>query len=408
MKNPLLVFLAIACLLFAPAAFAQETTGGTEAAPSGDGTVTAPADAMAAPADSTGTAPAADATAPAGAGTTDAAASTDSTAAGETTAAPAGDATAPADASAPADTTATSAETTSAEGTAAPTEPAATENGNVEEALAQEVSPEEQQAIATDLEAEAKTIDVNLPGGFSRFLAGLGDAFTFDKKGKAKRAMARMKENKLRILQRMYDTQTGLARSKKFAPEVQKLMEYINQDAQKAEQALADTGGSTEADLQAVGELNEAVAEQEVLDGMIAQEAKETVEASTDLASGDIQQLNTVAGALETATEKVKGKAKSEELKVAGKLLAKGKSLQDVKKVREKAVKRKEARAKTTKAKEMKAAGKAKAETKAVGKAKDAGMAKDVGKAVKTENGAGSRGGGGSAGKAKGGKGKAK
>ncbi len=217
-------------------------------------------------------------------------------------------------------------------------------NGNLEETLIEEVTEEEAEVIEQEAAAEAETISPNLPGGFSRFLSGFGDLFA-SKPAKAQRALERARENKLRILAKMNEKQTGLAKSKKWAPEMQKLQEMIAADMAKAETAIEGIDGDSPEDLEQISEINEELAEQEVVDGLIAEEAQETVGASEDLSSEEIEVLNEVDDNLEATTEKVKGKAKKELLETAGELVAKGKSIKELKETKDKAVKHKELRA---------------------------------------------------------------
>ncbi len=326
-----MVFLVIASLLCAPVALAQEEAAGTS-----DGS----ADAGTAPAESTADAGTTSDTAT----TTDASASTtDSAAAAETgsTDSTATDSGAAAGEVADAATTEATATETAAEETA----DAAT-NGNLEEALSDEMGAEETQAVEQEIAAEVQQVSYNLPGPFSRALAKIGDWATFDPEAKAARGLARAEQNKIRILQRMMSTGTGFARSPKWSAEMQKLQQDIEADMKMAEEAIAEAEGSSEQDLEEVSELSEALNEQAVLDATIAEAAQGTVEASQDLSSEELQTLNSVAGDLAETTEKVKGKAKKELLETAGKLAAKGKSLKDLKAVKDKAVKHKELRAK--------------------------------------------------------------
>ena len=149
-------------------------------------------------------------------------------------------------------------------------------------------------------------------------------------------------------------------------------------DAAKAEAALENADGSTEADLEEASEIAEELNEQEVLDDVIAEEAQETAADSTDLSSEEVQTLNEVAGELEASTADVKGKAKKELLETAGKLVAKGKSVKDLKSVKDKTVERKELRAK----------GAAKKVEKAAAKDTSKGSAKAVTKTVEKKGGA--------------------
>lgn len=347
------VFLVIASMLCAPIALAQETTEGT----TDSGATT---DTGVAPADSTESAPAEMTSAPADSTTTDASTGTD----------------------AGAETTATSTETAPAEGTT--TEAAPVENGNLEEALSDDMSAEETQAVAQEIAAETQQVSYNLPGPFSRALAKVGDWVTFDPEKKAARGLARAEQNKIRILQRMMATGTGFARSPKWSAEMQKLQQDIEADMKIAEEAIASSDGSSEQDLEAVSQLNEELNEQQVLDATIAEAAQETVEASSDLSSEELQTLNSVAGDLAETTTKVKGKAKKELLETAGKLVAKGKSIKDLKAVKDKTVKHKELREKAvSKATEKKAMKQETVSGKSGGKPAGQGsMKSDAGKSA--------------------------
>ena len=145
--------------------------------------------------------------------------------------------------------------------------------------------------------------------------------------------MERVKENKLRILSKMYEKQTGLAKSPKLAAEVEKLMQYIAEDAQKAEAAVAGIEEDSEADLETTAELSGDMAEQEVLDDLIVEEAEDTITESEDLSSTELEVLNTIEAELEESTEALTETVKDKKVKVAAKLVVRGKSLQEVKEI---------------------------------------------------------------------------
>ena len=206
-------------------------------------------------------------------------------------------------------------------------------DATLEAELEQEVPEAEVEQLEVELTQEAEVISPALPNGFSRFFAGVGDWFTFDEQKKAKRAMERVKENKLRILSKMYEKQTGLAKSPKFAAEVEKLMQYIAEDAQKAEAAVAGIEEDSEADLETTAELSGDMAEQEVLDDLIVEEAEDTITESEDLSSTELEVLNTIEAELEESTEALTETVKDKKVKVAAKLVVRGKSLQEVKEI---------------------------------------------------------------------------
>ncbi len=204
----------------------------------------------------------------------------------------------------------------------------------LQEELADEPTAAEVEEVKADLGKEAAAVSSGLPGGFSRFMNRVGDAFTFNKKAKAERALERVRENKMRILRKMQEKQSGLANAKKFAGEMQKLQLMIDADLAKAEAAVAKLAeeGSKKG-LKDASELSDALVEQEALDDLVDEQVDETVAESEDLSSEDLAVLKGLQKAKTVAS--LKAKLQEKEARIAALLIANGKTLEEIKQLKE-------------------------------------------------------------------------
>ncbi|MDP3733830.1 MAG: hypothetical protein Q8R37_01250, partial [Nanoarchaeota archaeon] len=126
---------------------------------------------------------------------------------------------------------------------------------------------------------------------------------------------------------------TGFAKTQKFSAELAKLNDFIAQDAAKAQSAIENLNAEgSEVALEDASELSEELAEQEVLDGVVG-EAAAQVAAEEELTPESEQLLGALSTSLSDSTKSLKGKVTEKKVAIAGKLVAKGKSIKEVKDV---------------------------------------------------------------------------
>ncbi len=203
-------------------------------------------------------------------------------------------------------------------------------NESIDDALNDTLNDTEQEELENEYEGELANISAGLPGGFGRFIARVGDAFTFNETKKAERAMERVRENKLRILKRMHDTGTGFANTK-YADELEKLQQYIDEDLAVAEETVED--GETEDELgNAVGVSN-AIQRISVLDNMIQKQVNETFN-DANFTNEQKQRIEQLVSHVEEMTKKAHTQINEKKVNTAARVIASGKNLEDVKELK--------------------------------------------------------------------------
>lgn len=178
---------------------------------------------------------------------------------------------------------------------------------------------------------ETNKISSNPPNGFSRFLAGIGDAFTFNETKKAQRIMNRLSENKLRILKLMQEKGTGLYNDKSFAAKLATLEGYVAKDSNltaKALDKLSSTGDMKA--FEKISDISSIAAKNNALDTVLNAQLSKVLADNKNLTPNEIARLNSIKAKSSLAVEKIK----AIETNVAAKLVAKGVKLETLKDIK--------------------------------------------------------------------------
>lgn len=201
-------------------------------------------------------------------------------------------------------------------------------NESVEDYTMEEIMMLEEEVdteIVDEMSQKVETVKPTIPNGFSRFISGIGDAFTFNKTEKALRMMNRAEENKLRILNMMQEKQSGLYNSEKFSEDLEKLKRYVDDDMKKFESNLNSLSeNANDEDLTKVNMLKEKVKKQFALDTLIGNETRNTIMKAKDLSSEEISRIRELGSKVVENTKKIMNRTKEKEVNIATKMIATG------------------------------------------------------------------------------------
>jgi len=187
-----------------------------------------------------------------------------------------------------------------------------------------------------DLTEKINETQLTLPTGFSRIFARVGDFFASEEQ-RAKRALERVEENKIRILKMMQEKESGLYNSPRFSAELERLQEYVQEDVDKLEEVINENQ-----DLDEISQLKARVLAQNQIDRRIANQLNRTIQQIADLDSNDLEILKRVQERSSKITQEVEKRLRENELNTAARMIASGVSIDEIKQRRQQAIEKNE------------------------------------------------------------------